>query len=84
MFVAACGELTATLKDVVWLTILSIFGETKAMGDLKGEDEQKLCYLTSAMTSVRSFGKSTYATWLGFFINGEGSWSRCLVKAFLD
>lgn len=36
------------------------------------------------MTSLRSSGTSTYATWLGFFIKGEGSWSRFVVKAFLD
>lgn len=41
--------------------------EDNAMGMVvKGEDEEKLRYLTSAMTASRSSRKSTYETWLGF------------------
>lgn len=46
---------------------------------LVGEDEIKLWYLTSTVTASKTFGKSTYATWLRYF-EGEESQSRCMVE----
>lgn len=49
---------------------------------LEEGDEEKLQYLTFAMAASKTFGKSTYATWLIHFDEGEGSqsgwcWRHC-------
>lgn len=55
------------LSKTCRLTMLLIFKEVNAMPVvLEKEDEMKLRYLTSAMTTLQMFGKSTYATWIHF------------------
>lgn len=50
----------------------------------KKEDEVKLRYLTFAMTASKTSSKSTYAIWLRFFNEKEGSQSEYVVHAFLS
>lgn len=53
--------------------MLSIFREANAKEIvLEEDDEGKLKYLTSAKTTSRTIGKSTYVTWLRFFDEGDG------------
>lgn len=64
--------------------MLPLFGEANSNEIvLEGENQVKLKYLTAAMTILRSSGKSTSITWLRFFIDGDGSLSKFIVKAFL-
>lgn len=68
------GGAHLTIKDVVRLTILSMFKKPNAMGIvLEEEDGHKLRYLTSGMTASTTSGKSTQATWACFFNKGDGS-----------
>lgn len=51
---------------------------------LKGDDQTKLKYLAATMATLRTSGKSTYLTWLWFFVKGGGSMSSYIVEAFLS
>lgn len=79
-FIASWGEFRPTLKDMVSLTMLPIYRERKSMGEvLKGEDEDKLHSLTSAMAASKTSGKSSYATW--YFDEGERTQSELVLEA---
>lgn len=52
-------------------------------GGSRRKDELKLRYLTSAMTTSRTSGKSTYATCLRFFPEPEWSRNKYAVEVFL-
>lgn len=43
---------------------------------LKRENEEKPCYITSAMMALRSYDK-LYATWLSFFMRGRAAEAGC-------
>lgn len=43
------------------------------MGVILEEDDKKLQYLTFAMATSKKSSKSTYATWLRYFDEREGS-----------
>lgn len=65
------------------LVLLPMFRETNAVGVVfEREDEEKLFYLTSIMTSTRISGK-LYATWFRFFYKGGHSRNRYIVEEFL-
>lgn len=82
---AAYGEFTLTLEDVVRLTMLPMFGEANPVEViLEEEDRVKLNYLTSIMTAWRTTCKFSYATWLNFFDKGDYSKSGYVVEAFLS
>lgn len=73
-----------TLEDLVRLTMLLMFGNVNVVGMvLKGEDKEKLGYLTSVMTASRLSGKSTYTTWIMFFDEGNDNRRDCVFEAFL-
>lgn len=75
---------TTTLEELARLTMLPMFGEATAMGDvLEEKDKVKLRYLTSTMTASRTSSMSTYATWLLFFDEGDDSKSGYVMEAFL-
>lgn len=72
------------LEDVARLTMLSVSGNKNAIRVvIKGEDDVKLCCMTSDMTALKMSGKSAYATWLSFADEGEASQSRYVVEALL-
>lgn len=86
MFFAALGEVGPTLKDVLNLMALLPYKEVYAMGLIfEGEDEDKLQQLTAASShsKVASSSKSTYAPWIHYFEEGEGSRSRLVLEALL-
>lgn len=50
-----------TLEEVSRLTMLPMFGDVNAIEVvLREEDEEKLCCLTSAMTTFKRSDRSTY------------------------
>lgn len=64
------------MEDVLCLTHLPLFGEANDMGIVVDEDNKmKLKHLPAVMTSSISSTKSTYATWLKLFCEGDGSYS---------
>lgn len=66
------------------MTLHPMFREATAMGIiLEGVDQIKLKYPTAVMTALRSSEKSTYAMWLSFFNEGDGSRSNFVVEALL-
>lgn len=64
--------------------MLPLFGEAHTMVSFwRRMIKRKLKYLVAAMAASRTFEKSTYATWLRFFYEGDGSRSGYVVDAFL-
>lgn len=64
---ATYGEFIPIVEDMARLTMLPIFREVNAMPVvLEKEDEMKLRYLTSTMTTLKMFGELTYPTWIHF------------------
>lgn len=65
------GQFTPTLEDVHKLAQLPPFSEASATGfGLSKEDQNNMKHLIAAMAVLRSFSKSTYASWLRYFIKG--------------
>lgn len=53
-----------------------MFGEANAIDIiLEEENKIKLKYLAATMIASRSSRKSTYATWLRFYNEGDDNWS---------
>lgn len=69
------------MEDVARLPVLPMFGDVNAMGvALEGEDEVKLCYLTSAMTASRTSDKSIYVTSIRFSNEGDDNRSGSVLS----
>lgn len=89
MFIAAWGEFGPTLEDVVVLTGLPVFGDSKAMpGDssakMDEEGEIRLGLLNEALTTSNHKGKSAYNSWVSFFTDGPRVVSEVKLEAILS
>lgn len=82
-FVAAWGEFSPPLEDVVFLTGLSMFGVHHAVDVLNGEGERMLGLLHNAMERAKYISnKLTYLSWMTFFVKGEGRNAEFQLAAF--
>lgn len=89
-FVAACGEFGPTFKNVVVLTGLPLFSDSRvivATGEpaikLDAESELRLVLLNGALTDSKHKGKSTYNTWVTYFTEVPGTASEMRLEAIL-
>lgn len=90
-FIAAWGEFGPTLEDVVVLTGLPVFGDSKtvAMPDdsstkLDEEGKIRLGLLNEALTASKHKGKSPYNLWVSFFTDRPIGVSEVRVEAMLS
>lgn len=82
-FVAAWGEFSPSLEDVVMLTNLPLFGHTLVVDALDGEGEQLVEDLRASMADAKYVtNKLTYLTWARYFKDGPGVTSPCHLAAF--
>lgn len=82
-FVAARGEFSPSLEDVVVLTGLPMFGVHHAVDVLDGEGESMLGLLHNAMERAKYISnKLTYLSWMTFFVKGEGRNAEFQLAAF--
>lgn len=71
--VAARGEFSPSLEDVVVLTGLLVFSAYYAVDALDEEGERTLGLLHNAMVRAKYISnKLTYLSWMTFFVKGEG------------
>lgn len=56
----------------------------KCYEHLEEDDEEKLHYLVFVIAASKTFVKSTYAMWLRYFDESEGSQSGMVVEALLS
>lgn len=91
IFLQHGGWILSYLKDVVVLTGLPIFRETRAIKlpeetdeiTLGAEGEKKLEALNNALTYSKSKNKSTYSSWIKFFMYRAGARSRIKLEPIL-
>lgn len=70
--IAAWGEFSPTLDNIVVLTMLPLYIKKNAMGMTLGENgTEKLEYRKFSLTRVKSSGKATYTSWICFFDEKE-------------
>lgn len=72
-FVAAWGEFSPSLEDVVVLVGLPIFGVYHVVDCLNDEGERMLGFLHDVTARAKyTSNKLTYLSWMNFFLKGQG------------
>lgn len=86
MFIAAWGEFCQTLEDVIVLTGLALVGEVRTIKlpnnseeiASDGEGERKLEAMNNALSESKIKSKSSYSTWVRYFMYGA------CVKSYIE